>query len=167
MAKLDKKSETVAEIKDRVTRAKSLILVETKGLTVDKDTALRKILRELGVDYKVYKNTLVNIAVKDTEYSALSPYLKGANVFAFSYEDPTLAARVIAKNLKDLQNIEFRAGVIDSVFYDGEGVKQIAEIPSREELISKLLGSIKSPLSKFARLINAIAESKSEQTKSI
>ena len=160
MAKIEQKQVVVNEIKEKLERATSLVVVDARGLTVEQDTALRKKLREAGVDYKVYKNTMVEFAVKDTPYEGISQYLAGPSTFAFSYDDATTAASILAKESKTLKNLEFKAGVIENVVYDAEGMKVVAEIPSREVLLSKLLGSFKSPMASFARVIKAIAEEK-------
>ena len=160
MAKIEQKQVVVNEIKEKLERAASLVVVDARGLTVEQDTALRKKLREAGVDYKVYKNTMVEFAVKDTPYEGISQYLSGPSTFAFSYDDATTAASILAKESKTLKNLEFKAGVIENVVYDAEGMKVVAEIPSREVLLSKLLGSFKSPMASFARVIKAIAEEK-------
>ena len=162
MAKIEQKQVIVNEIKEKLERAASLVVVDARGLTVEQDTALRKKLREAGVDYKVYKNTMVEFAVKDTPFEGIAQYLAGPSTYAFSYDDATTAASILAKEAKTLKNLEFEAGVIENTVYDAEGMKVVAEIPSREVLLSKLLGSFKSPMSAFARVIKAIAEEKEE-----
>ena len=162
MPKIAEKQVVVNEIKEKLSKATSVVLVNARGLTVEQDTTLRRKLREGGVDYKVYKNTMVNFAVQGTDFEALTPHLEGPTTLAISYDDATSAARIISKELKAMPVIEFKAGVIDKTFYDGKGVVAIANIPSREELLSKLLGSFKSPISTFARLVSQIAESKEQ-----
>ncbi len=159
---LKAKAAVIAEIKEKLEKAKSVTLVDARGLTVLQDTSLRKMLREAKIDYKVYKNTMIEFAIKDTPYAGLSPYLNGPTALAACYEDATLAARLISKELKAMPKLEFKAGVFESVVYDAEGVKAVAQIPPREELISRLLGSFKSPMATFARVANAIAEKKAE-----
>jgi len=162
MPKIAEKQVVINEIKEKLDRAASIVLVNARGLTVEQDTTLRRKLREAGVDYKVYKNTMINFAVEGTDFSAIAPHLEGPTTVAISYDDPTAAARIISKEIKAMPVLEFKAGVIDKVYYDGKGVMAIANIPSREELLSKLLGSFKSPISTFARLVNQIAESKGQ-----
>lgn len=162
MPNLEKKQVVVSEIREKLERAKSVVLVNARGLTVEQDTLLRKTLREAGIDYKVYKNTLLTLAVDGTASEGLKEYLAGPTTVAFSYEDATAAAGLINKQLKAMPKLEFKAGLIDGVLYDGDGVKTIAEIPSREVLLSRLLGSFKSPMSSFARVVNAIAEKQTE-----
>ena len=162
MPKIEQKQVVIDEIKEKLSKALSIVLIDARGLTVEQDTILRKQLREAGVDYKVYKNSMINFAIKDTQFEGCKEFLKGPSAIAFSYEDSTLAARIINKNTKAMPELEFKAAIIEGSVYDGTMVKEIAEIPSREELISKLLGSFKSPVASFARVINAIAEKQGE-----
>jgi large subunit ribosomal protein L10 len=158
MPKYEPKQVVIDEIRDRIKRAKSVVLVNARGLTVEQDTALRKTLREAGVDYKVYKNTMLNFAVEGTASEGLREYLAGPTTVAFSYDDPTAAASLISKQLKAMPVLEFKAGVIDGIVYDAAGVAAVAEIPPREVLLARLLGSFKSPMSSFARVVKAVAE---------
>ncbi|MFI3175034.1 MAG: 50S ribosomal protein L10 [Bacillota bacterium] len=158
MAKIEAKKVVIDEIKAKIEKATSVVMVNARGLTVEQDTMLRKQLREAGVDYKVYKNTMVRFAIEGTQYEGLGSSLAGPSTFAFSYDDPTAAAAIISKFAKDAKELEFKAGVVDGVLYDQAGMKLIAEIPSKEVLLSKLLGSFKSPLSSFARVIDQIAK---------
>ncbi len=158
MAKVEQKQVVVNEIKEKLAKAASVVVVDARGLTVEEDTQLRKTLREAGVDYKVYKNTMVTLAVKDTEFEGLAQYLEGPSAFAFSYGEATTAAGILDKAAKTLPNLEFKAGVIEGTVYDAAGMKAVAGIPSREVLLSKLLGSFKSPIAAFARVIKQVAE---------
>ncbi len=156
MPKIEQKQLVVNEIKEKLEKAKSVVLVDARGLTVEQDTTLRKTLRKAGVEYKVYKNTMLDFAIKGTAFEGLEPFLKGPTAVAISYDDPTSAAATINKQLKAMPKLEFKAGVVENVVYDANGIKAVAGIPSREELLSKLLGSFKSPMSSFARVINEI-----------
>ena len=158
MAKVELKQPIVQEISEQIKDAQSVVVVDYRGLTVAEDTQLRKQLREAGVAYKVYKNTLVNFAIKGTDFESLSDVLEGPNAFAISTTDATAPARVIAKFAKTAPALEIKAGVVEGTFYDADGMQAIATIPSREELLSKFLGSIQSPITNFARVINQIAE---------
>ena len=164
MANLDQKKAVVTEIKEKLEKATSAVLVDARGLTVEQDTALRKQLREAGVDYKVYKNTMMNFAVNDTQYEGLKDYFEGPSAIAICYEDPTTAAAIINKFRKDAKALEFKAGVIEGNCYDAKGMIQIADIPSREVLLSRLLGSFQSPMASFARVIKAVAEKDGEES---
>lgn len=162
MAKVELKQPIVEEIAGALKDAKAAVLVDYRGLTVEQDTQLRKELREAGVVYKVYKNTLVNLAVKGTEFEALAPHLEGPTAIAISTEDATAPARILYNFSKTAEALELKAGVIDGAYYDNENIKVIATIPSREELLSKFLGSIQSPITNFARVIKQIAEKNEE-----
>ena len=158
MAKVELKKPIVDEISELLKDAKSAVLVDYRGLTVEQDTALRKQLREAGVVYKVYKNTMINFAVKGTEFEELSKHLEGPTAIAVSNGDATAPARVLYNFAKDAEALELKAGVVEGTYYDADGIKLIATIPSREELLSKFLGSIQSPITNFARVIKQIAE---------
>ena len=158
MAKVELKQPIVQEISETIKDAQSLVVVDYRGLTVAEDTQLRKNLREAGVTYKVYKNTLVNRAIEGTEFESLKDVLEGPNAFAVSTEDATAPARVLAEFAKKAPSLEIKAGVVEGTYYDAEGMKQIASVPSREVLLSKLLGSLQSPITNLARVLNQIAE---------
>lgn len=158
MAKVELKQPIVDEIKELLTDAQSAVLVSYRGINVEEDTAMRKELREAGVEYKVYKNTMIRFAVKDTEFDSLSGDLTGPTAIAVSKTDATAPARILAKYAKNIEVLEMKAGVIEGTFYDKDGMQVIANIPSRDELLAKLLGSIQSPITNFARVINQIAE---------
>lgn len=158
MAKVELKQPIVDEISETIKDAASVVIVDYSGITVAQDTDLRKQLREAGVTYKVYKNTLVKRAIKDTVYEGLADSLVGTNAIAVSKSDATAPARVVNNFAKDCPAIEIKAGVVEGVVYDAAGMKSIADIPSREVLLSKFLGSIKSPITNFARVLNQIAE---------
>jgi len=163
MAKVEIKAPIIEEIQGYVSKATAIVLVDYRGLTVEQDTKLRKALRDGGVFYKVYKNTYVKRAIKDTAFESLSANLDGPTAVAFGLEDATAPARIIAEFAKANPQIEFKAGVVDGTYYDAKGMEVIATIPTKEVLISRLLGSMKSPISSLARVIKQIAE-KNEET---
>ena len=158
MAKVELKQPIVQEISEHIKDAQSVVVVNYRGLTVAEDTELRKQLREAGVVYKVYKNTLVNFAIKGTEFESLADTLEGPNALAISTTDATAPARILSKFAKTAPALEIKAGVVEGTFYDAKGMAAIAAVPSREELLSKFLGSIQSPITNFARVLNQIAE---------
>ena len=158
MAKVELKQPIVEEISANIKDAQSVVLVDYLGLSVAEDTQLRKQLREAGVTYKVYKNTLMNFAFKGTDFESLAPMLDGPNAIAISTTDATAPARILSKFAKTAPALEIKGGVVEGTFYDAEGMKAIAAVPSREELLSKLLGSMQSPITNFARVFNQIAE---------
>ncbi len=162
MAKVEIKKPIVDEISELLNGAQSAVVVDYRGLTVEEDTKLRKELREAGVTYKVYKNTMINFAIKGTDFESLAPHLEGPTAIAVSKEDATAPARVLYKFAKEAEALELKAGVVEGVYYDADGIKTIASIPSREELLSKFLGSIQSPITNFARVIKQIAEKQEE-----
>ena len=158
MAKVELKKPIIDEIAENVKGAQSVVAVDYRGLTVAEDTDLRRQLRTAGVVYKVYKNTMMNFAFKDTEFESLAPHLEGPTAIAISKDDATAPARIIAKFAKTAPNLEIKGGVVEGVYYDAAGMGSIANIPSKEELLSKLLGSIQSPIANFARVMNQLAE---------
>ena len=158
MAKVELKQPVVNEIKGYVKDASSAVLVDYRGLTVAEDTELRKKLREAGVVYKVYKNTMLNFAFEGSDYAQLSEDLEGPTAVAFGTYDATAPARVLFECAKTMPKLEFKAGVVEGIYYDQKGIQTIATIPSRDVLISKLLGSLQSPITNFARVLKQIAK---------
>lgn len=158
------KEAKVAEIKEKLEKAQSIVLADYQGLTVEEDTALRKTLREAGVEYKVYKNNLVALAAKELGVEGLDAYLEGPVSIAFGYEDATAPARVLHTFAKDHKKLELKAGMVEGALYNKAEIEQIATIPSKEVLIAKLLGSFKAPLSNVAYLLNAIKEKKESES---
>jgi large subunit ribosomal protein L10 len=162
MAKVELKAPVVEEIAGRIKDAKAAVLVDAIGLTVEQDTRLRRQLREAGVSYKVYKNTMLKRAFEGTDFEKLDQLLEGPSALAVATDDVTAPARVIVKFAKEADKLEVKGGVIEGEYYDADSIKQLASIPSREELLSKFLGSIQSPIANFARVINQIAQKKEE-----
>ncbi|MGI6212906.1 MAG: 50S ribosomal protein L10 [Anaerovoracaceae bacterium] len=159
---LKQKQEIVDEIKSKLDGAQSAVLVDYIGITVAEADELRKNLREANVDYSVYKNTMMKRAVEGTEFEGLADLMKGPSAIAISKDDATAGARILNEAIKKYKKMEFKGGVVEGVFYDKEGITQIADIPSREVLLAKFLGSIQSPVSKFVRTLAAIADAKPE-----
>ena len=158
MAKIELKQPIVEEIKAQVEGAQTAVILNYSGVTVEQDTKLRKAMREAGITYKVYKNTLMKRAFVGTEFEALNASLEGPNAIAISKTDATAPARLVANFAKDIPNLEMVAGVVEGQFYDAKGMQAISQIPGREELIGRLLGSMQSPIANFARVLNQIAE---------
>ena len=158
MAKVELKKPVIEEISASIKDAQSVVLVDYRGLTVEQDTELRRQLREAGISYKVYKNTMMNFAFKGTDCEVLLPYLEGPSALAISTEDATAPARVLCKFAKTADKLEVKGGIVEGIAYDAEGIINISKIPSREELLSKLLGSIQSPIANFARVMDQLAE---------
>ncbi len=158
MAKIEIKQPIVDEIKSKVEGATTVVLVDYRGLNVEQDTRLRKNLREAGCEYKVYKNTLMRRAFEGTDCAQLDSMLEGPSAIAISKDDATAPIRILNNMAKEAEALEFKAAIVEGNFYDAEGVKALASIPSREELISKLLGSLQSPITNLARVLKQIAE---------
>lgn len=150
----------IDEIKDKFERAESAVVIDYIGITVAQADAMRKKLREANVDYTVYKNTLVKRAIAGTEWEALGEVLEGPSGFAFSYDDATAPARVLNESIKEYKKMELKGGVVEGAVYGKEDMQAIANIPSRDVLISKFMGSIQSPIANFARVVQQIAEAK-------
>ena len=158
MAKVELKQPIVDEIKSKTENAATVVLVDYRGLTVEQDTKLRKSLREAGCEYKVYKNTLMKRAFEGTDFAQLDELLDGPSAIAISQEDATAPIRILNNIAKEAEALEFKGAVVEGTFYDVNGIKALASIPSREELISKLLGTLQSPITNLARVLNQIAE---------
>ena len=158
MAKVELKQPIVQAIAEEIKDAQSVVLVDYRGITVAQDTELRKQLREAGIIYKVYKNTMMKRAFEGTECEALENCLEGPSAIAISKDDATAPARILCKFAKDAPALELKGGVVEGTAYDVAGLTELSKIPSREELLSKLLGSLQSPIANFARVIKQIAE---------
>ncbi|MCI8291712.1 MAG: 50S ribosomal protein L10 [Clostridia bacterium] len=158
MAKVELKQPIVAEIAGLFDGAKSAVVVDYRGLTVEQDTKLRRQLREAGVSYKVYKNTMIRFAAKGTAFEALEPHLEGPTALAVSKEDATAPARVLAEFAKTADKLELKGGIVEGNYYDQKGINVIATIPSREILLGRLFGSMQSPIANLARVLNQVAE---------
>lgn len=162
MAKVELKQPIIAEISELLNGASSAVVVDYRGLTVAQDTDLRKQLREAGIAYKVYKNTMIKRAAEGTDFAALEPSLEGPTALAVSKDDATAPARVLAKFAKTASKLEIKGGIVEGAYYDAAGMQVISSIPSREELLGRLLGSMQSPITNFARVLNQIAEKGAE-----
>ncbi|AOZ95636.1 50S ribosomal protein L10 [Butyrivibrio hungatei] len=163
MAKVELKKPVVDEISEKIKDAQAVVLVDHRGLTVAQDTELRKKLRAEGVTYKVYKNTMMNFAFKGTDFEQLKDLLNGPSAMAVSTTDPAAPARVLYEFAKTAKALEIKGGVIEGKYYDADAMTEIATIPSKEVLLSKLLGSMQSPITNFARVIKQIAEKNGEE----
>ena len=158
MAKVELKQPIVNEISDSIKDAQAVVLVNYSGLTVEQDTVLRKELRESGVQYKVYKNTMMHRAFEGTACEDLIQHLHGTNALAISDTDATAPARILAKYAKQYPALELVAGIVEGNYNDQAGIQALSQVPSRDEL----LGSIQSPITNFARVLKQIAEAGGE-----
>lgn len=165
------KEQTVAEIKDRFARANAVILVDYRGLTVKELQELRGKLRESGCEIKVYKNTLTEIAMRELAMPDLGSLLEGPSAFTFAYGDPVAPAKALVNYAKEHKALEVKGGFIERSVTSADGVKALASLPSREELVAKLLGTMQNPVGgfvrvlagpagAFARVVKAIADQK-------
>ena len=162
MAKIELKQPVVEAISAEIKDAQSAVLVDYRGLTVEQDTRLRKELRDAGILYKVYKNTMMKRAFEGTAFAGLEEYLEGPSAIAISTEDATAPARIICNFAKEAKALEVKAGVVEGAVYDAKEVLELSKIPSREVLLSRLLGSMQSPITNFARVLKQIAEKDGE-----
>ena len=162
MAKVEQKKVVVDEISNVIDSADAVVLVNYSGLTVAQDTQLRKTLRENDITYKVYKNTMMNFAFKGTPCEELCSHLEGTNAIAVSKNDATAPARLLAEFAKKNPKLELVAGVVEGKYFDAAGIKALAEVPSREVLLGRLLGSMNSPIANLARVLKQIAEKDGE-----
>ncbi len=158
MAKVEQKKPVIEEIRSVMEGAKSGVLVDHRGLTVAQDTQLRRELREAGVTYKVYKNTMMSFAFMGSDFGDLIQHLEGPSALAVSKDDATAPARILGKFAKTADKLEIKAGIVEGKYYDAAGIMEISKIPSREELLARLFGSMKSPVTNFARVMNQLAE---------
>lgn len=157
------KKQTVTEIADKLRDSKSTIVVDYRGLTVGQVTELRKQLREAGVDFKVYKNSLTRRATEQVGLEGLNEHLTGPNAIAFSAEDVVAPAKILNDFAKKNEKLEIKAGVIEGNITSLEDVKALAELPSREGLLSMLLSVLQAPIRNLALATKAVADQKEEQ----
>lgn len=169
---LQAKAQIVEEIKEKISSSQSMVLVDYRGLNVAQLTELRKRYRDAGVDYKVYKNTMMRFAFKELGLEEFNEYLKGPSAVAFGINDPVSAAKISTEFAKTNDKLEIKAGIVDGKVISAEGVKNLAELPPREVLIAQVLGGFNAPIQGFANVLqgtirglaialNAIAEKKS------
>jgi len=151
---LQQKKEVVKELSEKIKGAKSMVFADYRGLTVEQDTELRNALRSAGIDYKVVKNTLTRFAMKENGLVGLDSYLNGPTAMAVSDTDPVAPAKVLAEYAKKYEKLELKAGVVEGKVIDVAGIKALAELPSREVLIARVLGGFNAPISGFVNVLN-------------
>ncbi|MDR7857921.1 50S ribosomal protein L10 [Tissierella sp.] len=166
---LQAKSQNVEEIKEKIGKAQSVVLVDYRGLNVEQLTELRSRYRKAGVEYKVYKNSMMRFAFKDSGLEDFNEFLKGPSAIAFGYDDPVQVAKITSEFAKANDKLEIKAGIVDGKIIDLEGVNNLANLPPREVLIAQALGGLNAPIQGFANVLqgtirglaialNAIAE---------
>lgn len=160
---LDAKKAVVTEIADKMKTASAVLVVDYRGLKVEQATELRKQLREAGVDFKVYKNTMARRAAEETGFEALVPHLKGPNAIAFSDEDVIAPAKVLHNFAKENEDLVIKAGVIEGEEVTVEEIQALAELPSRDGLLSMLLSVLEAPMRNVALAAKAVADKKAEE----
>jgi large subunit ribosomal protein L10 len=156
---LQAKVQNVDEIKEKINKAQSVVLVDYRGLNVAQLTELRSKYREAGVDYKVYKNTMMRFAFKDSGFEDFNEYLKGPSAVAFGFDDPVQAAKITAEFAKENEQLEIKAGIVDGKIIDVDGVKYLASLPPKEVLIAQVLGGINAPIQGFANVLQGTIRS--------
>ncbi|MGN1345252.1 MAG: 50S ribosomal protein L10 [Eubacteriales bacterium] len=159
---LEQKKAIVEALADNMSKAASAVLVKYEGITVEDDTKMRAALRAANVQYAVIKNTLISKACDKTGFEALKPQLEGMNALAISFDDPIAPAKILKEYAEKIETFEIRAGLLDGAVVDAATVNELADIPPKEVLVAKLLGSIQSPLYKFAYAIQAIVDKENE-----
>jgi large subunit ribosomal protein L10 len=160
---VEQKKQIVSEVAEKFRESKSTIVVDYRGLTVAEVTELRKQLRDAGIEFKVYKNSLTRRAAEAAEIAGLNGALTGPNAIAFSNEDVVAPAKILNDFAKKHEALEIKAGVIEGNIATVEEVKALAELPSREGLLSMLLSVLQAPIRNFALATKAVADQKEEQ----
>jgi large subunit ribosomal protein L10 len=160
---IEKKQALVGEIADKLKNSPSTVIVDYRGLSVAQVTELRKQLREAGVEFKVYKNTMTRRAAEQAGIEGLEEFLTGPNAIAFGAEDVVAPAKILNEFAKKNEALEIKAGVLEGNFVSMEEVKALAELPSREGLLSMVLSVLQAPIRNFALAAKAVADQKEEQ----
>lgn len=150
---LEQKKQVVTDLTEKIKSAQSIVLADYRGLTVEQDTELRNALRKAGVDYKVVKNTLTSLAMKESGLE-MDQFLAGPTAMAISSTDAVAPAKVLSEFSKKFEKLELKVGVVEGKLIDLEGIKALAELPSREVLIAKVLGGFNAPISGFVNVLN-------------
>lgn len=163
---LESKKAKVEQLTELLKGSVSGVVVDYKGITVDEDTQLRKELREAGVKYYVEKNSMLRFALHNVGIDGLDSVLKGTTAIALSDDDQTAPARIIGKYIEgadEKSTFSMKAGFIGTELYDAQGVLALSKIPSRDVLLSQLVGSLQGPMQKLAAILKAVEEKKSEE----
>ncbi|MEA5002194.1 MAG: 50S ribosomal protein L10 [Christensenella sp.] len=155
-AKLQEKQAAVADVVDKMKRAQCMVVLDYRGLTVEEVTSLRNQFREVGVEYKVIKNNMLKRAADELNIEGVDEYFKGPSAVAFGYEDPVAPAKVLCKFVKGVNKTEIKGGILDGKVMDAAGINSLSKLPSKEELIAKMLGSLNAPVTNFALALQAI-----------
>ncbi|WP_026895854.1 50S ribosomal protein L10 [Clostridiisalibacter paucivorans] len=154
-SRIESKKQVVEEIKGKIDKAQAMVLVDYRGLNVEEVTELRKKFTEAGVEYKVYKNTMMRFAFKDQGLEEFNKHLVGPNAIAFGFEDPVAPAKITNEFAKEHEELDIKAGVVDGKIIGLDGIKELAELPPKEVLIAQVLGGLNGPISGFANVLQA------------
>jgi len=146
---------SVDEIREKLTRSQAIVLTNFRGVNVANMTKFRKAMREAGIDYKVVKNTLARIALHDIGIDGLDKFLEGPTAIAFGLSDPVAPAKIITSHMKDIKELEIKAGLLGKEVLALSGVRALADLPSREMLLARVAGCIAAPLTSLASLFGA------------
>ena len=159
---LEQKAAAVDALAEKFGRAVSGILVQYQGITVEDDTKLRAAMRAAGVEYTVIKNSLIGRACDKAGFEAMKEHLEGMNAVAISYDDPIAHAKILKEYAEKIETFTLRAGFLDGAVVDEATVKELADIPPKEVLIAKMLGSLQSPISGLAVALQAVVDKNGE-----
>ena len=155
-AKLQAKQAAVADGVDKMQRAQSVVVLDYRGLTVAEVSDLRSKFREAGVEYKVIKNNMLKRAAEELKIEGVEDYFKGPTAVAFGFEDPVAPAKILCKFVKDAGKTEIKGGILAGQAMDAKKVESLSKLPSKEELIAKMMGSLNAPITNFALALQAI-----------
>ena len=153
-AALEEKKQLVEELKEKIGAAKSVVIVDYKGLSVFEDTELRKTLREANVEYRVLKNRLMQKAFNELGYTDFDEALNGPTAVAFANGDPVAPAKILLDSADKTKKLSIKCGMVDGTYITVDGVKELATLPPKEVLLAKLLGTLEAPISGLARVLN-------------
>lgn len=154
--RLLQKQQAVADVADKMQRAQCMVVVDYRGLTVDEVTKLRTEFRNAGVEYRVIKNNMLKRAADSLNMEGVDEYFLGPTAVAFGYEDPVAPAKIMVKFRKDTDKTQIKGGILDGRPIDEAEVVSLSKLPSKEELLAKMLGSLNAPITKFAMALSAV-----------
>ena len=154
-ANFEAKKQLVEEIKEKFSKAKTLAFVDYRGLNVEEDTAMRKAFRENGCEYKVYKNRLMLKALSDLGIECSANYFEGTTAVAIGYEDEVAPAKIVCDTISNTKKMAIKFGILNGVCVSAQNIEALAKLPSKEELIAKLLGTLNNPITGLCRVLQA------------
>lgn len=155
MPKIEQKQKLVQEIKEKIENATLVICTDYRGLNVDQVNDLRNKLRVPGVEYRVLKNTMFRFALQEAGYERIAEQIHGPNAVIFSKEDPVGPAKIIFDFAKANKQIELKIGILEGQFLSADGIKDLAQLPTREVLLAQVVGTMQAPITSFVRVLNA------------